>query len=1717
MGRSIVSMHSLHLLWIALFTVLFVTPVAHAQTINVSNIDIVSTPVPGSGHDYIKMLNETVNPANGSLSLRIEAPVARQRGNVNFPFYVFGYDSGGVSTPSAWVSWSTVNGFPVGSLNMQWTNSSLLAGGSTPAIVGLIPGGFVANAGIGQTFFQQNSLDVQVPYNQYAVCDFDNNYVYIDPTANRHAMNVGWITYSGSGNQQGCSAINVVMPGTSWGDAQYGITLQGTQDTSSFQTYVTDTDGRGSGVEDTNGNCCGATGMTTVANNQIASVAIPGLANPYKFVYGTATINYQPNSTLFAAYSAGSCPSTLDGQVLGGNSPTAVKSITLPNSTMSNLQQYVLGYDSTYGLLNNITYPTGAYVSYSWGVNPNSESLALGGGAYGTPFCQYEHDWPAIQKKIVSFDGIHQALEQDFAYTTQWSGTGSGSTQWTKKTTTVTTKDCTRASSCSTAPSFKTVYTYLPAEVGFGGVFSGQTPIENTIAYYDFNGSLIKTVTKNWNLISPPQLASECVTLPNGSTAGTFYAYAAYDVVSDKKEYDYGILSSNACAQGASSPTATPTRETKATYQSFPVTPLFPTPSMVDRPATVQIYDKGTLLAETDYAYDSYANGITAITAAGHDNANFPASYTNRGNATTKTVKCLQTTCVNAVTTYTGYDETGQILSSVDPNGNATGGTPSQHTTYYSYTDSWVSGDTYTSAVTPPATQVNAYLTTLTLPPTNGVSHIESFSYDYPSGQLTVSTDENLQPTKYRYDDYFARFTQSSYPDGGLTGEGYNDSPYNVTKLTPSITTTQAISSSLNKVSTAAFDGMGHTVETILSSDPDGPTYTVSTYDGTGKPYTVYNPTRCNPPTTNCGTEPTWGITTYTYDAMGRTTLVGEPDGSKVSTSYSSNQTTVTDETGNQRTSQIDGLGRLTNVWEAPNTSGYNFPTIYAYNALDDLTSVNQQGSKSGNARNRAFQYDSLSRLTSAANPESGTISYSYDANGNLITRAAPKANQTSASQNTTTTYSYDALNRLTERTHANPSTGKDLYAYDVAILKGCPGPIPDFIKNATYLIGRRTATCSPNSSSAWSYDSMGRPLFDARGNLGTAPAIYGTIGYTYYKDGSVNTLAYPSGNVLTFTVGGAGRPLGVSDSTYTYVASGSASYAPNGALTSMQNGLENSQNNTPAIVTTNVYNDRLQPVFLSAIVQYPEHTGVAPPLLQPFFSRCYDFHLGIAINNSPCTFGASTTGDNGNPFQIVDNVNTVASTAFKYDVLNRILQANTLATSGTGCWGEDYTIDAWGNLTNIAGVTSMPTCSTETLNAAPSSTANQLNGFCYDAAGNLVLNSPCPTGSFTPTYSYDSENRLSSTAGVTYDYDADGARVVKSSGTLYWPGQDGQVLTEANFSGLVEEEYVYFNGARIARLDTPLPITAVHYYFSDHLGSASVITDPSGNIQQQYYYYPYGGSESSTGSDPNRYKFTGKERDAESGLDMFGARYYGSSLGRFMTPDWAAKPTDVPYASFGNPQSLNLYSYVNNNPTTTRDPDGHCIEDACVVEGLLVEGGIAAWNYFAGAGVLGLTAAAAGASPSGNTGFVSPGYPSYYHGELQNADGTSIYQRSSGQSSNAQSSTSTQGQSTPAQPPEDGGGKDTTRAARREAMRQEGIPTSQQPSSQTSTEAGRQSTYEVPKAGGGTQTKIVTNQLKDENHGPHVEAGAPKANGQTDPSGRLRHANPKTKVDVNQ
>ena len=146
------------------------------------------------------------------------------------------------------------------------------------------------------------------------------------------------------------------------------------------------------------------------------------------------------------------------------------------------------------------------------------------------------------------------------------------------------------------------------------------------------------------------------------------------------------------------------------------------------------------------------------------------------------------------------------------------------------------------------------------------------------------------------------------------------------------------------------------------------------------------------------------------------------------------------------------------------------------------------------------------------------------------------------------------------------------------------------------------------------------------------------------------------------------------------------------------------------------------------------------------------------------------------------------------------------------------------------------------------------------------------------------------------------------------------EIVDETNPSGALSNEYIFFGGQRIARRD---PSSNVFYYFSDHLGTARSIAEvPSGQTTATKCYdadlYPFGGERWYTDTCDSHFKFTGKERDPESGLDNFGARYNSSSLGRFMSPD--------PLLNSGqpwDPQTWNRYAYALNNPLAIIDPTG--------------------------------------------------------------------------------------------------------------------------------------------------------------------------------------------------
>ena len=1171
-----------------------------------------------------------------------------------------------------------------------------------------------------------------------------------------------------------------------------------------------------------------------------------------------------------------------------------VTAINLPNG-----QQYQFHYDPSSGLLDKITYPSGGTVSYTWGVNPLSATI-LYNGSSSDPSCKFVYDTPAVTKRIVSFDGVNPAIQQDFSYATTW---GSNPLFFTTKTTTVTTQDLIRGTTS------KVVYTY--SDYSFPSSPNTSTPInlpvEKTIQYYDNGGTtLLKTITKNWNLgvntlteWSPlPALACQLETLDNGLITGSFYSYGSQAQIqlTDVKTYDYGILTSTSACLTNQPPSTTPTLEEKVTYQSFGNTPIYTSgPSIFDRPATIQIYGNGTLASETDYAYDG--SSVASVSATGHDDTNYGSGFTSpRGNVTKITQKCLSGCSQDSVTTYT-FDDTGQVVSKLDPCGNATCSdmTGGSHTTTYSYADSYST----CSGAAPAAGNTNAYVTQVT----DALGHTAKFCYGYDDGQLRGSTDANGQTTLYNYADPLGRIKETDYPDGGQTLVSYNDLPPN-----PSITTSKLISSGHSLTTVKKMDGVGHVIDSELTTDPAGTDHTYTTYSGIGLPLTVYNTTRCNPPTSNCG-EATWGYTTYSYDGLGRTTLTKHSDGSTIQTGYTGRAMKVTDE-GNgtknvQRISQTDSFGRMVSVCEVSGTtqlgnsgspvscgqdiSATGFLTTYTYDILGDLTTVAQSSSVNGQHScqinlvwySRCFTYDSLRRLVTAVNPESGSTSYTYDPNGNVASRTESEPNQTNSANTVTTSYVYDALNRLTAKQYSDSTDNVD-YNYDET------SPWGFTLTNA---IGRLTTEYDGNTGSVFSYDAMGRIVQ----NHQCTPQNCGTgdfpVAYTYDFLGDMVTSTDGEGNTYTRLYNNAADLTSMTssyvDANHPASLLSEAGYDPLGQMTIdlLGNG----------VTETRSYNSRT------------ELTSVADGSL-------YTLSLGHAPD--------------GNVTSANDSVN--GNWTYTYDDFNRL-------SSATGA-GQAYTYgyDRFGNRWNqeLSG-----SCTSGSAVCLTFDANNHINNGLetYDAAGNVM------TDGFH-NYFYDAEHHLVQVDGsagycqsgtgtqatACYTYDAEGRRVrraVPGSGITddYIYDLAGHFVTQVSGGGWWIRGEIYAGGRHIATYENDLQTPTTFFNHTDWLGTERVQSAVNGTACETVTSLPFGDGMDTSGScDPTSLRFTGKERDWESNLDNFGARYNSSNLGRFMSPD----PDEASgFAHMGDPQSWNGYSYVRNDPLNGTDPSGMILQ----------------------------------------------------------------------------------------------------------------------------------------------------------------------------------------------
>jgi YD repeat-containing protein len=921
------------------------------------------------------------------------------------------------------------------------------------------------------SYYIQNQT-VQYPYNSgiytYYGCSVTGPYIFIDPSGNSHDLNLSTnvsLNNTGSVSQfvldaPACSSE--YYPQAPISDTSDGSVIHATVNDHAVELVMPDgTQLLPNGnLEDSNGNIHTSTTDSLGRTSDFSSTSdAGGMILPF----GNFSMPYPTNSDLqitsFCVASI-SCP-TQYSILSPSGSVSALTSISLPDGT-----SYQFKYDPVYATISEIIFPTGGYVQFTWSIKPVAE-MTLG-----------------VTRE--------SALVVTSACTSNDSG---GTDCWTY--TYPQNTDTPQYKSKVTAPDGS--YTnYTGIGVNLSSTFKNGAPsiFETERDIYDKAGNELMSVVTT----SPPFTSYITTTYWDSKTYNqqqVHYLYDQYNNVIEKDESDFLTCS-----------TATPCtgpipwlRKTFTSYAYATSNPLFLTAHIVNKPYLVMVTDgNGYPYSLTQYGYDEFpVTGSTGYT--NHDDAKYGiSSLLPRGNLTTES-HCAglnqstpySTANANACpasawvkTTHT-YDLTGQVLSTKDPKGN---------TTTFSYADNYV------GATAPSGISTNGYVTTVTQPSPYG--YTDKYSYDYNLGKPITHRDWNNKTTSYSYNDPLNRIKEIKYPDNGdvqinyinagISSTGNLETPASVQLLTA----TGEASGSIQK--TTVYDGLARKIQTQLNSDPYGTDYVDTTYDSMGHVQSFSNPYRSK-------SDPTYGITSYFYDALGRMTSKVDSDGS--STQYwcyngyaignptyckahtgSKNGiwTDFQDENGNRWQRTSNGLGQMVEVSE-PNgaNASASMETDYAYNPLSDLLSVVQNGVSGTDTPRitRSFSYDSLSRLSTANNPETGSVIYLYDANSNLSSKTDARG--------ITTSYGYDALNRIVSKTYSNDSSGTPIscFQYDTSSIlnaaSGATGNMLGRLSNAWTQAANTSCTgTSPNYAPAtgsylslksilW-YDPMGRP-----------------------------------------------------------------------------------------------------------------------------------------------------------------------------------------------------------------------------------------------------------------------------------------------------------------------------------------------------------------------------------------------------------------------------------------------------------------------------------------------------------------------------------------------------------------------------------------------------------------------------------------------------------------
>ncbi len=614
------------------------------------------------------------------------------------------------------------------------------------------------------------------------------------------------------------------------------------------------------------------------------------------------------------------------------------------------------------------------------------------------------------------------------------------------------------------------------------------------------------------------------------------------------------------------------------------------------------------------------------------------------------------------------------------------------------------------------------------------------------------------------------------------------------------------------------------------------------------------------------------------------------------------------DARGNITRYEYDQLDRLVKT-----TDAIGGMTRFAYDAAGNMIAVTDPV---GNATQ--YIYDTRNRLVSTLDAEGGVTSRRYDFDNNLVSITDPVGNITN--------FAYDARARLVAETDPLGSTTS--YSYDA-------------VDNLTSKLDRNERVTS------FTYDDLDRLVSEVwQSGAGFQPA--NVISYSYDQNSNLLSVS-DQFSALSFTYDARDRVTTVDNAGTANVPSVTITYQYDGAsnVTSVVDSLGGSTNyvyDTLNRVTTETqsgsgvtpkrvdftYNEVSQ---FSTIQRFNDLTGVSLVVVSTYqydsLNRLTSIqHLGSSnqtINFETLTYDAAS--------RITSITDVDGSRTYGYDSTNQLLSAIHDPLSSLP--NESYSYDLNGNRTISGYVTG----------AGNRLQTDGTFNYEYDNEGNTIRRTEIATG-VVREYQWDFRNRLTfvtdkaadntvlMTAGYTYDVvnrriaktvDADGAGPQSEMLTTFVYDREDIALEfldpDANGPQAISLAVRNFHGPGIDQvLAREFTGGNTLWLQTNHLGSTTDVVDNAGALVWHITTDSFGNLVSAkdgigTSVDPNvvasaiRYLFTGRERDVETGMDYFRARYYDPSTGKFVSED--------------PKRALNLYSYVKNDPTNAIDPFG--------------------------------------------------------------------------------------------------------------------------------------------------------------------------------------------------